>query len=172
MPDTERSRQPDAGCQARRQVPLHALYLLLLLSAAAGFLYLPDRLLPLGAVFAALAVCAHAAAGLIGVSGTAKAMLFLEALPFFGLAVVHLGQLEAMPALALLASSCVAGAALLAGEWLLVKGAATFTTSLAFIGACCAAGWGLEVLSQVVFSGLALLSLGFAGYGVARRVRG
>lgn len=150
----------------------HALYLVLLLLVALGILYLPGHVLPVGVVFVLLAVVAHAAAALVGVSGVGKAMLFLEALPCFGLAAVHLGEPEVLSALLLLASSAVAGAAILAGEWLLVKGQATFTTSLTLIGVCGLAGWGLTALAPLTFLGLALLGLTLSGYGVARRMRG
>lgn len=192
MPRVEPSRSNAlAGAEVRRQqepseprreaagrsasVPgfqFPVLYLGLLWLATAGSLFLPSGSVPPGLVFVMLAVGAHGAARVIGVSGAGKAMLFLEGVPFFAFAVVHLGQREALPALLIVVSGASAGAALLAGEWLLVKGSATFMTSLAFIGGCSLAGAGLALLPTRVFLGLALLGLTLASYGVARRVHG
>ena len=147
-----------------------ALYFAPLLLGASAILLLPGRTAAPGAVFVILAVYAHGAARVLGARGVDKALLFLEGLPFFALAVACLGRQDALPALLSVGSAAVAGAALLAGEWLL--GAATFTTSLGFVGVCCLAGWGLAVLSPVGFLGLALVALTLTGYGVARKVRG
>ena len=147
-----------------------ALYFGPLALGAVTILLAPSRTLAPGAVFLILAVYAHAAARVIGVTGLRKAMLCLEALPFFGLATACLGKLEAIPALLAVSAGAVAGAALLAGEWLLVKGTPTFTTSMGFIAACCLAGLGLAALPAMAFLGLALLALTLAGLGVARRV--
>jgi hypothetical protein len=149
-----------------------ALYFGPLLLGSAGSLLLPSRTATPGVVFVVLAVYAHAAARLMGEAGPGKAMLFLQALPFFGLAVAGLGKLEALPALLVVGSGTAAGAAILGGEWLLLKGSGTFTGSLGFLGACCTIGVGLSLLPPMLFSGLALLALTLVGYGVARRVRG
>ena len=145
-----------------------ALYFAPLLLGATAIRLLPGRTAAPGAVFVILAVYAHGAARVLGARGVDKALLFLEGLPFFALAC--LGRQDDLPALLSVGSAAVAGAALLAGEWLL--GAATFTTSLGFVGVCCLAGWGLAVLAPVGFLGLALVALTLTGYGVARKVRG
>ena len=147
------------------------LYFGLLLSAAAATLRMPTWVAAPGVVFALMAVWAHAAARIIGVTGTEKGLLFLEALPFFGFACVQLGQQAPLQALLGVAAGAVAGAALLAWEALAVQGQATFTSSLGFILACCLAGFGLARLSATLFLGLALLALLAAGYGLLRRGR-
>src|SRR5512145_3314262 len=118
-----------------------ALYFCPLLLGTAALLAQPSRTAAPGAVFALLAVYAHGAARVLGLRGAGKAQLFLEALPFFGFGAVRLGRLEPTEALLVAGAGAAAGAALLAGEWLL--GTATFTTSLGFIGASCLAGLGL-----------------------------
>ena len=151
---------------------LRALYFSLLLMASAAFVLMPSRVITPGVVFTILAVYAHAAARIIGVTGLGKAMLFLEAMPFFGFACVYLGKLEILQAFLVIVAAAVAGAAILAGEHLVVKGTATFTSSAAFIVACGLAGLGIAALPIVLFLGVALIILTIAGYGVARRVRG
>jgi hypothetical protein len=144
------------------------LYFGLLLLGAAALLAQPMRTAPPGAVFTVLALFAHGAARLLGVRGAGKALLFLGAWPFFSLGAVRLGRLEPAEALLVAGAGAAAGAALVAGEWLLVKRTATFTTSLLFFGASCLAGVGLTLLPVPVFRGLALLALTLAGYGLAR----
>jgi len=148
------------------------LYSGLLLLGAAALLAQPMRTAASGAVFTVLALYAQGAARLLGLRGPGKALLFLEALPVFSLGVVRLGRLEPAEALLVVGAGTAAGAALVAGEWLLVKRAATFTTSLLFFGASCLTGFGLTLLPIPVFLGLALLALTLAGYGLARGVRG
>jgi hypothetical protein len=148
------------------------LYFTPLLLGASAILLEPGRSVAPGAVFVILAIYAHAAARVVGAVGTDKAVLFLEGLPFFALGVASLGQQGVVPALLIVVSGAVAGAAILAGEWLLISGSPTFTTSLGFIGACCLAGWGLIALPPVRFLGLALVALTLSGYGVVRRASG
>ena len=149
-----------------------ALFFVPLLLGAAAILLMPSRTLTPGAVFVILAIYAHAAARMLGAKGSGKAILFLETLPFFGLAVASLGKLEVLAALMVLGSGVVAAAAILLGEWLVAKGTATFTTSVGFIVACSVAGLGLVLLPPLLFLGLALVAMTITGYGVARRVHG
>ncbi|HNX31522.1 MAG TPA: hypothetical protein PKM35_07950 [Holophaga sp.] len=151
---------------------LRALHFGLLLAAAAGIMRLhPPQVTP-GLAFVVLAVYAHGAARVFGAAGTAKALCFLEILPFFAFAVVQPGGSEPSAAWLGVVSGAAAGAAILGCEWLLSRGKATFGTSLGFIGACCLAGWGMSVLPAGRFLGLTLLALTGSGYGLARRARG
>ena len=150
---------------------LQALYLGLLLAAAGWVLSLSNRDVPPGLIFMLLAVYAHGAARLLGATGADKARLCLEALPFFALAVVHLGRLGTVPALLVVLGGAVAGAAILAFERLWIREGATFLTSLGFLGLCGLAGWGLGALPAAAFLGSGLLALVLAGYGLARRAR-
>ncbi len=149
-----------------------ALYFCPLLLGAAAILRLPSRTVAPGALFVVIAIYAHAAARILGATGMRKATLFLEALPFFGFAAAMLGKLDVIPTLLMVGSSIVAAAAILLGEWLILNGTATFTTSVGFIASCCIAGLGLTFLPAFLFLGLALLTLTITGYGAARRVRG
>jgi hypothetical protein len=93
-------------------------------------------------------------------------------LPFFAFGVVWLGGASTGQALILSAAGVAAGAAILVGEWLWVKGAPTFTSSLAFITACGLTGLGLTWLPSTTFLGFALALLALAGVGLAREAQG
>lgn len=148
------------------------LFFIPLLLGAGSVVLEPGRAFAPGLIFVILIVYVHASARIIGVSGTEKAMLALETLPFFCLGATTLGRLDPLQTLLMSGSATAMGGALLAGEVLLMNGAATFTTSLGFIVACGLGGAALHWLPVPVVLGFGLLALTLTSYGVLRRARG